>query len=198
MKALFFTVLLTLSGPASAKLYEVFTDLGTIYLSTNESLAPVTSENFDRYVSEEFYNHTIFHRVVEGFVIQGGGYTTTLDKKETHDAIANESDNGLKNVYGSIAMARFSDPDSATSQFYINLRDNPHLDASEQQKGYTVFGRVNCGMPVTEQIAAEAVRNFETFTHLPEIAIRIVWIKEIEADNHGYSECQRQQNSANS
>ncbi len=187
-----------LSASVEAKTYEVFTDLGTMYLETHEQVAPISSENFDRYVNEGFYNHTIFHRVVEDFVIQGGGYTTTLDKKDTHDAIENESSNGLRNVRGTVAMARFSEPNSATSQFYINLKDNPHLDATPQSPGYTVFATISCGLAVADSIAKEDTRQFESFTHLPSNPVRVIWIKPIEAENHGYTECKRQQNRANS
>jgi peptidyl-prolyl cis-trans isomerase A (cyclophilin A) len=179
------------STSAQAKLYEVFTDLGTMYLETYETQAPISSENFDQYVNDGFYGHTLFHRVVSDFVIQGGGYTTKLEKKETRDAIANESRNGLNNVYGSVALARFANPDSATSQFYINLKNNPHLDATEDAFGYTVFARINCGMQIAEAISKEDVRRFESFTHLPQNPIRVIWIKPIEADNNGYAQCQR-------
>lgn len=177
-----------------AKTYEVFTDLGTMYLETDEQRAPISSENFDRYVSEGFYNHTIFHRVVEDFVVQGGGFTTTLDRKDTHDAIENESTNGLRNLRGTVAMARFSDPNSATSQFYVNLKDNPHLDATPESPGYTVFANIRCGLAVADAIAKEETRQFESFTHLPSNPVRVIWIKPIETENHGYTECKRQQN----
>lgn len=119
--------------------------------------APKTVANFLRYVREGFYSGTIFHRVVRGFVIQGGGYTVNYRHKPTHPPIPDEAGNGLKNLRGTIAMARTSDPDSATSQFYINLSDNLFLDHRSDTPsgaGYAVFGRVVSGMKTVERIAA--------------------------------------------
>ncbi len=135
------------------------TNLGVIILELNLEKAPKSVANFLRYAREGFYDGTIFHRVINNFIIQGGGYTQNNEKKlSLYAPIPNESDNDLKNVRGSIAMARiYYEPDSATSQFFINVRDNANLNyqqaAIEEQKwGYTVFGRVIKGMDVVDEI----------------------------------------------
>ena len=131
------------------------TSMGTISLELDEEKAPLTVANFVRYAKEGFYDGTIFHRVIDGFMIQGGGFTRNMDQKETHEPIAIESMNGLVNQRGTIAMARTSVPDSATSQFFINLVDNDFLDFTAptmQGYGYAVFGRVTDGMDVVEAI----------------------------------------------
>ena len=130
------------------------TSLGEIELELDRDQAPKTVENFLRYVDEGFYSGTIFHRVINSFMIQGGGFTPNLLKKETHAPVANEANNGLKNLRGTIAMARLPDPDSATSQFFINHVDNPDLDYPKPDGwGYTVFGRVTRGMETVDRIA---------------------------------------------
>lgn len=152
------------------------TTFGTIVIELYEDEAPITVENFLRYVDEGFYSNTLFHRVIPGFVIQGGGYTVGLNEKETHDPIVNESDNGLKNLRGTIAMARTNDPDSATSQFYFNLADNAHLDRTETNAGYAVFGRVFEGLDVLDRIAAVETTSRSGFDDVPvqDILIRSV------------------------
>ncbi|MCG8432694.1 MAG: peptidyl-prolyl cis-trans isomerase [Gammaproteobacteria bacterium] len=128
---------------------------GKIVLELNSAEAPVTVENFLKYVDAGFYNGTIFHRVIPNFVAQGGGYSPDFEEKETGDPIENESTNGLSNLRGTIAMARTGDPHSATAQFYINLVDNTRLDYREETQswGYTVFGTVIEGMAVVDSIA---------------------------------------------
>ena len=131
------------------------TSMGNIVIELNEQAAPVTVKNFRGYVAEGFYDGTIFHRVIPGFMIQGGGFTTEMGKKETRAAIVNEADNGLKNERGTIAMARGGDPDSATCQFFINHRDNGPLNYVENiNPGYAVFGKVIEGMDVVDAIAS--------------------------------------------
>jgi cyclophilin family peptidyl-prolyl cis-trans isomerase len=115
--------------------------------------APVTVENFLRYVDDQHFDGTIFHRIVPGFVIQGGGLTADFRNKETRDPIQNEAKNGLKNKRGTLSMARTSDINSATSQFFVNLSDNDFLDHSARDYGYAVFGRVTEGMDVIDKIA---------------------------------------------
>ena len=123
-------------------------------LELDEAKAPLTVANFLAYVDSGFYNDTIFHRVISGFMIQGGGLTADLTKKETRDPVQNEAKNGLKNMRGSIAMARTGDPHSATAQFFINHRDNANLDyPSFDGWGYAVFGKVSDGMDVVDAIA---------------------------------------------
>lgn len=133
------------------------TTLGVIVLELAPHRAPRTVENFLGYVNEGFYNGTIFHRVIKGFMIQGGGMTEAMERKPTRDPIPNEADNGLKNRRGSIAMARTGDPHSATAQFFINTVDNAPLDFREKSMegwGYCVFGRVVQGMEVVSAIEA--------------------------------------------
>lgn len=135
---------------------EIDTNMGTIKLSLDEEKAPKTVANFVRYADKGFYNGTVFHRVIDGFMIQGGGFTPDLAKKATEKAIVNEADNGLKNTVGTIAMARTASPNSATSQFFINVADNDFLNRKGngiRDAGYTVFGKVTGGMDVVRQIA---------------------------------------------
>lgn len=131
------------------------TNLGNITLELYPDKAPVTVKNFLAYVNEGFYTDTIFHRVISGFMIQGGGLPVDMKEKPTHNPIANEAANGLKNDRGTIAMARTSDPNSATSQFFINAKDNTFLnfrDKTLQGYGYCVFGKVISGMEVVDAI----------------------------------------------
>ena len=130
------------------------TSMGTIEIQLDRQHAPVTVDNFVKYVKAGFYDGTIFHRVYSGFVIQGGGYLPDATEKATNAAITLESNNGLKNLVGTIAMARTTQPDSATSQFFINLVDNANLDfKSSSEPGYAVFGKVVSGMDVVNNIA---------------------------------------------
>ena len=132
------------------------TSMGTITLELNEEKAPETVKNFVRYAKEGHYDGTVFHRVIDGFMIQGGGFTKDMNQKETHEPIRNEAMNGLKNDRGTIAMARTMIVDSATSQFFINLVDNDFLNFTSptpQGFGYAVFGKVTDGMDVVDQIA---------------------------------------------
>jgi len=134
------------------------TTKGDIVIELDSEKAPVTVENFLRYVDEGFYNGTIFHRVISTFMIQGGGFTTDKNQKAPHGPITNEASNGLKNNRGTIAMARTSNPDSATCQFFINVVDNGALNyAGPANPGYAVFGRVVEGMD-----AVDAIRNVKT------------------------------------
>ncbi|HMK84797.1 MAG TPA: peptidylprolyl isomerase [Steroidobacteraceae bacterium] len=130
------------------------TTLGEFTIELFEEKAPLTAANFMKYVDEGFFDGTIFHRVVPGFVIQGGGFTEDMTQKRTHASIKNEADNGLKNLRGTLSMARTNDINSATSQFFVNLKDNDFLDHKRGNFGYAVFGRVTQGMEVIDQIAA--------------------------------------------
>jgi cyclophilin family peptidyl-prolyl cis-trans isomerase len=131
----------------------IVTSHGNIVVELFEESAPISSENFKRYVSDGFYAETVFHRVIPNFMIQGGGMTADMNKKETRAPIKNEAANGEKNLRGTLAMARTGEVDSATSQFYINLKDNAFLDHSGRDFGYAVFGRVTDGMDVVDAIA---------------------------------------------
>ena len=138
---------------------KMHTNHGVITLELDAEKAPVTVENFMQYARDGFYDGTIFHRVINGFMSQGGGMEPGMKQKETRDQIKNEADNGLSNVNGSIAMARTNDPNSATAQFFINVKDNAFLDHSSptpQGWGYCVFGQVTDGMDVVNKIKTVA------------------------------------------
>ena len=129
------------------------TSMGEVVVELNRMRAPGTVNNFLRYVLEGEYNGTIFHRVMPAFVVQGGGYTQDIEEKTLHASVCNESGNGLRNARGTIAMARYDDPHSATRQFYFNMEDNTSLDPNPRNWGYTVFGEVISGMEVLDAIA---------------------------------------------
>jgi peptidyl-prolyl cis-trans isomerase A (cyclophilin A) len=128
------------------------TSMGDIVVELDRKRAPVTANNFLRYVLAKKYDNTIFHRVMPGFVVQGGGYSETLEERELYAPIINESGNGLKNMPMTIAMARFDNPHSATNQFYFNLSANSSLDPNSRSWGYAVFGQVISGQDVVEAI----------------------------------------------
>lgn len=130
------------------------TSLGEITIELYPDAAPETVANFIEYTESEFYDGTIFHRVISGFVLQGGGLTPDMERKTTREPVMNESDNGLRNLRGTLSMARLPDPHSATSQFFINLSDNAHLDhQGGDEWGYAVFGKVVDGMDAVDKIA---------------------------------------------
>jgi len=140
---------------AGTKRIKLQTTMGDMIINLNREAAPVTTKNFLRYVEEGFYDGTIFHRVIPDFMIQGGGFTEQMVKKETRDPIVNEAGNGLKNDRGTIAMARTSDPDSATAQFFVNHTNNEFLNyVDSSNPGYAVFGKVIEGMDTADKIAA--------------------------------------------
>ena len=146
------------------------TSMGEITLELEAENAPITVENFLSYVDSGHYDNTIFHRVIPGFVIQGGGMASGMQEKQTGTPIQNEADNGLKNLTGAICMARTNEPHSATSQFFINLKDNHFLDHTEKTEGgwgYAVFGRVMSGMEVVEKVAAVDTGNVGNHSDVP-------------------------------
>ena len=142
--------------------------------------APVTVENFLRYVDDGFFDGTIFHRIVPGFVIQGGGLTRDFSNKKTRAPISNEAKNGLKNTRGSLSMARTSDINSATSQFFVNLVDNAFLDPSARDYGYAVFGRISDGMDVIDKIARVSTGRRKGYTDAPLEDVVIVSARRLE------------------
>ena len=147
--------LCTIAAHAASPHVELKTNIGDIVLELNDELAPKTVANFLRYVRDGHYNGTVFHRVIEGFMIQGGGMDETLKEKPARAPIENEAANGLKNEIGTVAMARTSDPHSATAQFFINVANNDFLDfrAPDQRNwGYAVFGKVVKGMDIVQKI----------------------------------------------
>ena len=159
------------------------TSKGVITLELDKEKAPESVENFIAYAKSGHYDGTIFHRVIPGFMIQGGGFDTDMKQKATNPSIKIEADNGLKNTRGTVAMARTNDPNSATSQFFINVKDNDllnHTAPTPQGWGYTVFGKVTDGMDVVESI--EKVKTGNNYGHqdvpLMEVVIRKVTVEE--------------------
>ena len=156
------------SAGAKAPRVQLVTSLGTIVVQLDPQRAPGTVANFLRYVDKGFYAGTVFHRVIPGFMIQGGGFTEQLQQKPTDAPIPLESRNGLRNLRGTIAMARTSDPNSATSQFFINLVDNSSLDYPKPDGyGYAVFGQVVSGMDVVDRIAAVPTHDVGPMQNVP-------------------------------
>ena len=163
------------------------TNLGNIELELDEKKAPITVKNFAGYAKSGHYNDTIFHRVINGFMIQGGGFTADMNQKPTKEPIRNEAMNGLKNARGTIAMARTMVVDSATSQFFINLVDNSFLDfrnPSPQGFGYAVFGKVTKGMEVVDQIAKVRTggRGMHQDVPVEAVVIKKVTVEEAKAE----------------
>lgn len=170
----------TLSFSKENKMSDAFTkvqfttSLGVITVQLNEEKAPISTANFLTYVKDGFYNATIFHRVIKGFMIQGGGFTTAFEQKPVNKPIKNEADNGLSNKRGTIAMARTQVPDSATGQFFINLVDNRSLDftsATTSGWGYAVFGEVLDGMDIVDTIAKQATGSRQGHGDVPKVDI---------------------------
>ncbi|HZF85812.1 MAG TPA: peptidylprolyl isomerase [Burkholderiaceae bacterium] len=150
------------------------TSLGDIVLELDPAKAPKTVENFLQYVKDKHYDGTVFHRVIDGFMIQGGGYSAQLKEKSTRAPIPLEASNGLKNDRGTIAMARTSDPNSATSQFFINVKNNDMLNAPNPDgHGYTVFGKVVSGMDVVDKIRAVATGVQGGMRDVPTVPVEI-------------------------
>lgn len=150
------------------------TDSGEMVFELFPKKAPKTVTNFLTYVDDRFYDGTIFHRVVPGFVVQGGGMTYDFTQKETRGTIPNESDNGLSNEALTLAMARESDPDSADSQFFINLNHNRGLDATKDKPGYTVFGRLIKGLDTVITIVEEPRGRYDDYPHAPNTPVRVL------------------------
>lgn len=163
---------------------EMKTSLGRVQIELNDSGAPLTVKNFLDYVDQKFYDGTIFHRVIKGFMIQGGGYDRHEQRKTTLAAIKNEADNGYKNIKGTVAMARTAAVNSATSQFFINLADNNFLDyrgRAPKAYGYAVFGRVIAGMDVVEKIGStKTIAKSPLFKDFPESKVVIESIRRLD------------------
>lgn len=160
------------------------TNYGDITIELFDDKAPATVENFLNYVNEGFYDQTIFHRVIDGFMIQGGGLTQDFQEKENHKAIPNEA--SLPNEIGTIAMARTSDPHSATSQFFINVENNSflnHKNKTAQGYGYAVFGKVISGMDVVNKIAKVKTGKFMGYSDVPKDFVIIESVKVLHADS---------------
>lgn len=166
-------LILALAQPAQAQKVRLATSQGDIVLELDSDRAPKTVANFLQYVRAGHYDGTVFHRVIPGFMIQGGGMKENLSEKPTRPPIALESRNGLSNQRGSIAMARTSVPESATSQFFINVADNTRLDAAEGRDGYAVFGRVVQGMDVVDKIRLVPVTSKGPHQNVPATPVVI-------------------------
>lgn len=155
---------------------ELVTSHGSLVLELDPAKAPVSTENFLRYVRDGHYDGLIFHRVIAGFMAQGGGYDTDFAERETREPIQNESRNGLSNERGTIAMARTNEPHSASSQFFINLVDNHRLDGAAGRWGYAVFGRLTDGFDVLEKIGSVPTGRGGPFTS--DVPVRPIVIEE--------------------
>ena len=159
---------------------KIKTNLGSFTLGLDEEKAPISSKNFKDYVEKDFYNGTIFHRVIDGFMIQGGGFDLDMSQKETDSPIKNEASNGLKNEKYTVAMARTSIPDSATSQFFINTSNNSFLDYPGQDgAGYCVFGKVTEGFDIVDKI--NSVQTGSNNGH-QDVPVEPVIIEEVSTD----------------
>jgi cyclophilin family peptidyl-prolyl cis-trans isomerase len=165
--------------PGETNMITIKTSLGEMQAELYADKAPETVKNFLQYVKDGHYNGTIFHRVIANFMIQGGGFTRDMEQKPTRGPVRNEAANGLKNTKGTLAMARTSDVDSATSQFFINVADNGFLDfrsATTQGFGYCVFGKVTKGLDVLEKIKAVPTGNFGPHGDVPTTPVDIISI----------------------
>jgi peptidyl-prolyl cis-trans isomerase A (cyclophilin A) len=155
------------------------TSMGEIEIELEAEKAPVSVKNFLEYVESGYYDGTVFHSVIPGFMIQGGGFNEGLSQKKTRAPIKNEADNGLHNVRGTLAMARTQNVDSATSQFFINHRDNDFLDHGSRDFGYAVFAKVVRGMDVVDQIAQVPTGNRSMMQNVPLTPVKIVSAKKL-------------------
>ncbi|MGM0570648.1 peptidylprolyl isomerase [Marinobacter sp.] len=158
----------------------VSTTEGAFNIRLRPDIAPKTVANFLQYVDDGFYDGTLFHRVIPGFMAQAGGFDQNMNRKDTRDPIENESSQTARNLRGTIAMARTADPDSATAQFFINLVDNPHLDATRARTGYTVFGSVTEGMGVIDAIGKVETTRRNGMGDVPVKPVVIESIKRVE------------------
>ena len=176
-------LMMTSNVQAETTTVKMETNQGTIIIELDGDNAPNTVANFITYVNEGFYDGTIFHRVISNFMIQGGGFNADMSQKTTRDPIQNEANNGLKNDTGTIAMARTSDPHSATAQFFINVKDNDFLNfSSETQQGwgYAVFGKVSEGMKVVDAIKNVATTSNGPYQDVPAETITIEKVSIVE------------------
>ncbi len=176
-----FVCLLTcVSYSKDRQLVEISTSFGDIIVELNHQKAPNTVKNFLSYVDSGFYDQTIFHRVIDGFMIQGGGFEPGMKKKLPNRPIMNESNNGLSNTFGTIAMARMQDPHSARAQFFINVANNIYLNyRNAQNPGYCVFGRVIEGVGVIQKIKSVEVDSFKGYQNVPIDPVIIKRIRRV-------------------
>jgi len=172
-----------ITSPTSATEVSVCTDMGPLTIELLDDQAARHAANFLEYVDQGHYSNTVFHRVIAGFMIQGGGFDRLLKEKPTRAPIRNESRNGVSNTLGTVAAARTADPHSATAQYYINVVDNASLDGSGQNWGYTVFGRVASGMETVDQIAALPTRGMGLFpTDVPQPLVAVTSMARLDTE----------------
>jgi peptidyl-prolyl cis-trans isomerase A (cyclophilin A) len=157
------------------------TTLGDFKIEFMDKEAPISVANFQKYIDAGYFDGTIFHRIVPGFVIQGGGFTEDMTQKKTNPTIKNEADNGMKNLRGTLSMARTNDINSATSQFFVNLKDNDFLDHSRGNFGYAVFARVTEGMDVVDKIAAVETGRVKGMDDVPLEPVIMKSVRKVEA-----------------
>lgn len=153
---------------------QIKTTMGNIEIELFDDKAPISAQNFKRYVQSNFYNGTIFHRVIPGFMVQGGGMDTKMLEKQTKTPIQNESSNGLKNERGTLAMARTNNPNSATSQFFINVAKNDFLNKVPENAGYAVFAKVTKGMDVVDKIVKVPTGRYGMHEDVPKNPVKIL------------------------
>ncbi|NMG74803.1 peptidylprolyl isomerase [Aromatoleum diolicum] len=174
------------SALAANPVLEMRTSHGTIEMELFADKAPKSVENFIEYVKSGHYTGTIFHRVIDGFMIQGGGFDAGLNQKPTRAPIENEAKNGLRNEAGTLAMARTADPHSASAQFFINLVDNRFLDyPSRDGWGYAVFGKVTKGLDVVQKIGRTPTRTLKGYQNVPDQPVTIESVRVIDAEKAG-------------
>lgn len=179
MKKLFMTtgLILASSHLFANTMVDMKTSMGNIEIELFDDKAPVSAKNFESYVKSNFYTGTIFHRVIPGFMVQGGGLDANMIEKATKAPIVNESGNGLKNMRGTLAMARTSNPNSASSQFFINVADNSFLNKSAMDAGYAVFGKVTKGMDIVDKIVNVPTGNYGMHQNVPKQPIKIISVQ---------------------
>ena len=179
MKKLLITtsLLLASSHLFANTMVDMKTSMGNIEIELYDDKAPISAKNFESYVKSNFYAGTIFHRVIPGFMVQGGGLDANMIEKATKAPITNEASNGLKNTRGTLAMARTSDPNSATSQFFINVADNTFLNRSSMDAGYAVFGKVTKGMDIVDKIVGVPTGNYGMHQNVPKQPIKIMSVQ---------------------
>lgn len=185
-KYILLTSILLSSSAFAGTHVNIDTNVGQISIELYDQEAPITTKNFLKYVKKDYYNGTIFHRVIPDFMIQAGGFDRNLQQKDTDQPIKNEASNGLKNIRGTIAMARTSNPNSATAQFFINTQSNNALDQTPFNDGYTVFGKVTQGMQVVDKISHVQTTRYGMQQNLPiePIIIEKITIEHIALNNH--------------
>ena len=179
-KVLFTTAIvatLTTSVLAENSYVVMSTNMGPIEIELFNDKAPISAKNFEQYVKSDFYKGTIFHRVIPGFMIQGGGFDQQMVERPTRPSIKNESDNRLSNSRGTLAMARTNDPNSAASQFFVNLVDNSYLDKSATSAGYAVFGKVVKGMDIVDKISQVPTAQYGMYQNVPIQPVQITSVQ---------------------